>query len=210
VKPSECRRLQAQIDKIVESILDLSGESRLGISNLSRQSDGNRVRQRLQSLMTKFSLIQETQMQKQRETIKRQFKIVHPEIDSSRLEEYVDNPPESIFLNTEILSQVEERKNVIGDIEESLVKITNLFNDLQALLVSQQETVDRIEVSSGFSRYQIEDGGDEIRRAITRKKLSRVKIWIFCIVILFLLLITGLVLYFERCKVFKGIDVACR
>jgi syntaxin 1B/2/3 len=87
--------------------------------------------------------------------------------------------------------------------EKSIEELATLFMDLQNLLQVQQIQLNTIETHVDTTAQQIEEGGTEIKRAISIRKKSRKKLWCIVVLVLILVLGVGIVGYLQACTWFR-------
>ncbi|KAI8899852.1 hypothetical protein BC833DRAFT_584176 [Globomyces pollinis-pini] len=105
-----------------------------------------------------------------------------------------------------VLEEVQGRHEELRKLEQSIEELATLFMDMQNLLQQQQEVINVIDTQVENTAAHIEDGGAEIKRAISIRKSSRKKLWYISAFILVLLAIIAVYLYMQRCSLLGFCD----
>ncbi|KAI9009621.1 t-SNARE, partial [Gaertneriomyces semiglobifer] len=133
-----------------------------------RQQQQSGLAQRLMDVAREYQDVQQRSKQRYRQNMERQIRIARPDATREEVEQAVDSNGGSVF-------------------SQHINELFNLFQDMQAMLEQQQETIDAIETNVDTAHVNIEDGNKEMTQAITYRKSSRKKAWWICLCVLILL-----------------------
>ncbi|KAI8854026.1 t-SNARE, partial [Chytridium lagenaria] len=95
-----------------------------------------------------------------------------------------------------LLNDVQNRHNEMQKIEQSLEELLNLFQEMEALIDSQQDMINNIEVHAETAVINLEEGSKEMSKAITYRKSTRKKMWWIIVIVLVLLAVIAFVVWF--------------
>jgi len=118
-----------------------------------RKSQQATLARKFVQVMSHFSELQAANKQKQRDQLKRQCKIVDPNITDEAIDNIAENGAENIFSGKRLaeaeaaLSDIQDRHNEILKLEKSLTELHEMFLDLSIMIESQGEMIDRVEFS---------------------------------------------------------------
>ncbi|KND04854.1 uncharacterized protein SPPG_00554 [Spizellomyces punctatus DAOM BR117] len=211
--------LTQQVDNLTDETSRLIQDTRQRIRNLSTESARSNndakvqsqqqksLASRLMSVARDFQSVQQNAKQGYRSQMARQYKIARPEATSAEVEEAIDSTNGPIF-QQEILSSrigeqrsaleaVQNRHEELVKIERSITELFTLFQEMQALLDTQQEQINTIEQHVDDTDTRIADGSAQMTKAIRSAKSARKMKWIIFTIILIVLIVIALVLYFQ-------------
>ncbi|KAI8919358.1 t-SNARE [Powellomyces hirtus] len=226
--PDEQAQLTRDVDRKQDETSDLIQNLRASVKKLNAETKNASkadaaIRQQQQAglarnLMEVAQQYQEVQMkskQKYRQRMEREIRIARPDATTDEIERALDSNTGSVFSQQLLssrtgsqraaLAEVQNRHEEITRIEQSINELFNLFQEMQAMLEQQQETIDAIETHVDNTHVYVEDGNKEMTQAIVHRKASRKKAWWICFCVIFLLIILVVVLYIYVIK--PAIDV---
>jgi len=137
-----------------------------------------------------------------KERIKRQLKIVEPDMTEDEVQKIVDSGQANDVIKKALIS--ENLQNVVADIEErhqeilalerQVLEVFELFKDLATLVDLQQESLDVIETRIQNSRAYVESGEKELKQAEEYQRKSRKKqcIILACVVVVLVVILAPL------------------
>ncbi|KAJ3188312.1 Plasma membrane t-SNARE, secretory vesicle fusion [Gaertneriomyces sp. JEL0708] len=216
--PDEQARITRQLDEQQDATNDLIQSLRSSLKIMAkstktaptadrniRQQQQSGLAQRLMDVAREYQDVQQRSKQRYRQNMERQIRIARPDATREEVEQAVDSNGGSVFsqqlLSSRIgsqraaLAEVQNRHVEIQRIEQSINELFNLFQDMQAMLEQQQETIDAIETNVDTAHVNIEDGNKEMTQAITYRKSSRKKAWWICFCVLILLGVIAILVY---------------
>ncbi|KAJ3041019.1 Plasma membrane t-SNARE, secretory vesicle fusion [Rhizophlyctis rosea] len=217
--------LTQQIDSITDQNNELVQSTRAQIRNLSNIRATNagdaRVRSTQQKALAKklmeaaqqYQQVQQQAKSAYRQQMTRQYAIARPGASREEIEAAVDGASGPIFQQEIMTSRVGEQRRALEAvrtrhdellrIEQSITELFELFQEMQALLEQQGETINAIETHVEETNRAVEDGSKQMTQAVTSAKNARkTKRWIL-IVCIVLLVIIAIILYFVLQPYFK-------
>ncbi|KAJ3355528.1 Plasma membrane t-SNARE, secretory vesicle fusion [Kappamyces sp. JEL0680] len=203
------------MDRVRTTLKRLSDETkRLGGSEAqSRKAQQASAAMKLQNAAQRYAQVQKYAKEQYKKRMEREIRIARPDASERDIERAVnDSRSGSAFaqemLNSRIgaqrrvLQEVQGRHEELRKMEASIEELATLFMDLQVLLETQQNQIDTIETQVEYTAEHIEEGGREIKRAISIRKSSRKKMWYIVAAVVILILILAAIAYIQRCQWF--------
>ncbi|SCU83327.1 LAMI_0C02806g1_1 [Lachancea mirantina] len=167
-----------------------------GASDASRQAQAENSRQRFLKLIQDYRIIEANYKEDNKEQAKRQYKIVQPEATDAEVEAAIsDVGGQQIFsqalLNANrrgeaktALAEVQARHQELLKLEKTMAELTQLFNDMEQLVIEQQENIEVIDKNVEDAQQDVEQGVGHTNKAVKSAKRAR-KNKIRCLIILF-------------------------
>jgi len=125
----------------------------------------------------------------------RQYQIVHKGASQAEAERYVDSHPGGA-LQYSMLSgskaafdEATQRRNQMEQINQSINELCDLFQDMNNMLVTQNETINIIEENVDQVEYNVEEASKELTKAIEIRKSSRKKLWYITAIVTVILIV---------------------
>lgn len=158
-----------------------------------------KVQRRLKATLNKYQDVERQSRRKLQDQMKRQYRIANPEASEAEVEAAAeDTSNQQVFSQALMqsnrsgqartaLSEVEDRHRAIQKIESQMIELSQLFADMEALVVQQEETVNIIEMKGEEVVENMEKGTQEIGTAIVHAKARNRKKW-WCLGIVGMLL----------------------
>ncbi|OMH79865.1 Syntaxin-like protein psy1 [Zancudomyces culisetae] len=150
--------------------------------------------------------------QRNRQKLKRQYMIANPEATSEEADEAIasdraDNVFAQKIMNSSrvtnarmVLREVEERQKDIARLERTIVELSEMFNEINMMVEKQQEMIDVVEAAAEETNANTQYAAVEVDKAIVSRRSSRKKLWCLFIFFLIVLIVLGIVLYFQLRK----------
>eukprot|EP00051_Salpingoeca_urceolata_P027089 m.479999 g.479999 ORF g.479999 m.479999 type:complete len:299 (+) comp21665_c0_seq1:412-1308(+) len=158
-----------------------------------RQSQHAALSRKFVDVMTRYNDVQAMNQKKYKEKLRREIKIVYPELDSEGVERIMEKGTEGIFIGQK-LDQAEDHLNIIRDryqeimeLERSLLELHEMFQDMAVLIASQGEMIDRIEYSVTNAHEYVESARVLTKKAERLQSLARHKqicLGVMCLVLI--------------------------
>ncbi|KAF1810382.1 t-SNARE [Eremomyces bilateralis CBS 781.70] len=152
-----------------------------------------RADRRLKAMINKYQT-QERDMRKElQQQTARQYKIVRPEATEEEIQAVVEEPSGPIFSQAlmqsdrrgqaqRTLGAVQQRHAEIQKIERQMIELAQLFQDLDAVVMQQDEMVVQIEQKGEEVHENIVKGNTELDTGIIKARGARRKKW-WCLLI---------------------------
>lgn len=172
---------------------EAGANSQQGMSadNRIRSSQHSTLSRKFVQVMTQYNDIQSANKRKYRDAIKRQCKIVDPDIDDRTVDTLLERGETAeIFKGKRLdeaekaLSDIRERHEDILRLERSLKELHDMFVDMSILVSEQGDMIDRIENSVAKSQDYVESARKKVKRAEELQAAARQKRWCcFCMMV---------------------------
>ncbi|KAG2193465.1 hypothetical protein INT46_007733 [Mucor plumbeus] len=155
----------------------------------------------------RYQDIERTYQQKYRQRVERQIKIVQPNATEDEIERVLDSDePPQIFAQSlmqsnrsgqarAVLSEVQSRHDDIKKIEKTILELHQLFVDMQMMVEQQAETLNQIETHAETTVVDLEQGNQDIGKAIVSARSTRAKKWICFVIFIILLIVAGILIW---------------
>lgn len=226
VSQEETNRITKQLDQVQDETNDLMNNVRVTLKKLSdetkrlggseaqsRRAQQSSVAMKLQNSAQRYAQAQKYAKEQYKKRMEREIRIARPDASQSDIDRAVNDSRSGTafaqeMLNSRIgaqrrvLQEVQGRHEELRKVEASIEELATLFMDLQVLLETQQNQIDVIETQVEYTAQHVEDGGLEIKRAISIRKSSRKKMWYIVVGVLVLILILVAICYLMRCQWF--------
>lgn len=202
-----------QIDALVLEALSLQSELKSRIKNAQTQAVqlGNQqkidqaesARNKFLELIQKFRLTESNNREQTRLQAERQYRIVKPDATEEEVRAVVEDGSanQQIFqqalmqLNRRgeartVLNEVQVRHRELLKLEKTMAELTQLFHDMEELVVEQDQPIQQIEQQVGEAQHDIEQGVGHTQKAVvSAKKARRKKLWCFFIILIIIVIL---------------------
>lgn len=197
----EASSLQCQLKSRIKNVQQLAAE----LKNPQQFDQAESVRRRFLELIQTFRLAESNNREQTKIHAERQFKIVKPDATQEELNAVVEDGSgaQQIFQQAmmqsnrrgearTVLNEVQVRHRELLKLEKTMAELTQLFHDMEELVIEQDQPVKQIEEQINNAQYDIEQGvGHTEKAVILAKKARKKKIWCF-IICVSILAIVGL------------------
>lgn len=211
--------LSKQIDALVVEASSLQSELKSRIKNVQTQAVqlGNRqkidqaetTRSKFLELIQRYRLTESNNREQTRVQAERQYRIVKPDATAEEVRAVVEDGAgnQQIFQQAlmqsnrrgearTVLNEVQVRHRELLKLEKTMAELTQLFHDMEELVVEQDQPIQQIEEQIGSAQHDIEQGVGHTQKAVVLAKAARKKkLWCFfiCLIIVVILaLILGI------------------
>ncbi|CAH8605745.1 unnamed protein product [Schistosoma rodhaini] len=213
-------KTKTQLEELNESITRSAKEIRLKLKSLEqtiREQEANdatsadlRIRKTqhfaniklFMAAMTDYNKTQIDFRDANKARIKRQLEIAQRSVTDNELENMLESGNPQIFTQGIItdtqqarqnLADIEARHEDIMKLEKSIRELHGLFTDMAALIETQGELVDRIDVNVKQTQDYVAEARQETKKAVVYKKKSRKKkfiiIGVCCAIVVIIIII---------------------
>ncbi|SCU93153.1 LANO_0E03136g1_1 [Lachancea nothofagi CBS 11611] len=171
-----------------------------GLSDSSKQAQAENSRQRFLKLIQDYRIIEANYKEQNKDQAKRQYQIIQPEATDDEVEAAIsDVGGQQIFsqalLNANrrgeaktALAEVQARHQELLKLEKTMAELTQLFNDMEQLVIEQQENIEVIDKNVEEAQQDVEQGVGHTNKAVKSARRAR-KNKIRCILILVAILV---------------------
>ncbi|CCF58715.1 hypothetical protein KAFR_0F01190 [Kazachstania africana CBS 2517] len=205
---NEDRELEIRhyLDDIVAQTTDLQynlkyeikDAQKLALHDTNKQAQSENSRQRFLKLIQDYRIVEANYKDENKEQAKRQYKIIQPEATDDEVEAAIsDVGGQQIFsqalLNANrrgeaktALAEVQARHQELIKLEKTMAELTQLFNDMEQLVIEQQENIEVIDKNVEEAQQDVEQGVGHTNKAVKSAKRAR-RNKIRCIIICFII-----------------------
>ncbi|KAF2440361.1 t-SNARE [Karstenula rhodostoma CBS 690.94] len=172
-----------------------------------------KVDRRLKATMNRYMNLEKEHRRDQEESFKRQYRIVNPEASEEEVQGALGTNDEGVFTQAlmtsnrqgqanSTLREVRERHDAIKKIEEQMIELTQLFTELDQIVMQQEPLVENIEAKGEEIHENVVQANTEIGGAIEKARSARRKKWwcllIVIIIIIIIAIIVGVVVSINK------------
>jgi t-SNARE complex subunit (syntaxin) len=222
VNTSKIYEANQMLDKLnleVSSRLRDVGNQLLTLSSKtkSKQDKNTLVRVNLQRKLAKdlkdtlaeFNAIKAENEKEAFKMFRHQYRITNSTATEEEIQKaFEENNNEPVFIKELSNSQLSKRayqesqnRNAeMKRIEQSIEELLYTFQDMQTMLVTQNEAIISIEDTVDQAEHAVQQGSDEMVKAIKTRKGSRKVLWIITAIIVVLLILLGSYIYINFIK----------
>lgn len=200
--------LRQHLDSLISRASDLQYQLRnkiksaqqQGASDSSKQAQAENSRQRFLKLIQDYRIIEANYKEQNKDQAKRQYRIIQPEATDDEVEAAIsDVGGQQIFsqalLNANrrgeaktALAEVQARHQELLKLEKTMAELTQLFNDMEQLVIEQQENIEVIDKNVEEAQQDVEQGVGHTNKAVKSARRAR-RNKIRCILILAVVII---------------------
>lgn len=170
-----------------------------------------RIDRRLKSAIQQYQQIESQFRKRTQDQMKRQYRIVRPDASEEEVRAVVDDTNNNqVFAQALMqsdrqqnaraaLSAVQDRHAALLKIEQQMVELSQLFQDMDTLVVQQEAAVMQIEQKGEEVIDNLDKGNEEIGVAVNTARKTRKKKWIclgICVAIIVVVVIIVLIYVF--------------
>ncbi|KAG5974065.1 hypothetical protein E4U55_000126 [Claviceps digitariae] len=171
----------------------------------------DRIDRRLKSAIQQYQQIESQFRKRTQEQMKRQYRIVRPDASEEEVKAVVEDTNNNQMFAQALmqsdrqqnaraaLSAVQDRHDALLKIEQQMVELSQLFQDMDTLVVQQEAAVMQIEQKGEEVVDNLDKGNEEIGIAVNTARKTRKKKWIclgICVAILLIIVIVVLIYIF--------------
>ncbi|CAG8717246.1 6200_t:CDS:1 [Cetraspora pellucida] len=162
------------------------------------------LKSKFQKALDTYRDIEDSYMQQQKDKIIRQYRLVNSEATEEEIENYLQNPSNSIFLQTSTgsreakaaLAEVQKRHGDIQHIEKTITELLKLFDEIRLHVEESDPKIQEVETVIEQNAMDLEKANDVLEVANVEAKSARNKKWICFSVTLVLVVILIMILIF--------------
>lgn len=160
------------------------------------------LKRKLKNKMAEFQTLRENIHQEYREVVERRvYTVTGQRADEETIDQLIETgDSEQIFQKAiqeqgrgqimDTLAEIQERHDVVRDVERKLLELQQIFLDMAVLVNAQGELIDNIESQVSSAVDHVNLGNTDLQRAKSLQKSSRK--WM-CIAIIILLIIVAVI-----------------
>ncbi|CUM67753.1 uncharacterized protein PRCAT00005458001 [Priceomyces carsonii] len=207
-----------QIDTLVSEAQSLQLTLKSRIKNAQTQAvqakdqtkldQAEACRKRFLELIQEYRLVEANNREQTKTQAERQYKIVKPDATNDEIKAVVEDGDSQQYFQQAllqsnrrgeartVLNEVQVRHRELLKLEKTMAELTQLFHDMEELVIEQDQAIQQIDDQVGTAQHDIEQGvGHTNKAVVSAKKARRKRLWCFiiiCIICAILALILGL------------------
>lgn len=202
-----------QIDSLVVEALSLQNDLKSRIKNVQTQAaqlgnpqkidQAESTRNKFLELIQKYRLTESNNREQTKVQAERQYRIVKPDATSEEIRAVVEDGSnnQQIFqqalmqLNRRgeartVLNEVQVRHRELLKLEKTMAELTQLFHDMEELVIEQDQPIQQIEEQINTAQHDIEQGVGHTQKAVVlAKKARRKRLWCFFIILIIIIIL---------------------
>lgn len=202
------QQARAELDQVTAEATNLQYHLKDQIKNAQQQAVGDSAkmaqaensRQRFLKAIQDYRIVEVNYKEQNKEQAKRQYRIVQPEATDDEVEAAIsDVGGQQIFsqalLNANrrgeaktALAEVQQRHQELLKLEKTMAELTQLFNDMEQLVIEQQENIEVIDKQVENAQQDVEQGVGHTNKAVKSARRAR-RNKIRCLIILAIVII---------------------
>jgi len=208
-----------QIDSLVAEAQSLQLSLKSRIKNVQTQAvqqkdqtkldQAETCRKRFLDLVQEYRLIEVNNSNQTKQQAERQYRIIKPDASDEEVRQAVEDGAntqqyfqQALMQSNRrgeartVLNEVNARHRELLKLEKTMAELTQLFHDMEELVIEQDQPIQQIEQQVNVAQHDIEQGVGHTNKAVKSAKAARKKrMWcalIIVLIIVILALILGL------------------
>ena len=200
-----------QIENLVNEAQSLQLDLKNRIKNVQTQAVHSRdqtkvdqaetCRKRFLDLIQDYRLVQARNKESTKEQAARQYQIIKPDATDEEIKAVVEDGSQQYFQQAlmqsnrrgearSVLNEVQVRHRELLKLEKTMAELTQLFHDMEELVIEQDQPIQQIEEQVGTAQHDIEQGVGHTNKAVKSAKSARKKkLWCFFICLLIVIIL---------------------
>lgn len=179
-----------------------------GLHDSNKQAQAENSRQKFLKLIQDYRIIESNYKEENKEQAKRQYMVIQPEATPDEVEAAIsDVGGQQIFsqalLNANrrgeaktALAEVQARHQELLKLEKTMAELTQLFNDMEQLVIEQQENIEVIDKNVEEAQQDVEQGVGHTNKAVKsarRARRNKIRCWIIIFIIFAVIVVAAVV-----------------
>lgn len=200
-----------QIENLVNEAQSLQLDLKNRIKNVQTQAVHSRdqtkvdqaetCRKRFLDLIQDYRLVEARNKESTKEQAARQYQIIKPDATDEEIKAVVEDGSQQYFQQAlmqsnrrgearSVLNEVQVRHRELLKLEKTMAELTQLFHDMEELVIEQDQPIQQIEEQVGTAQHDIEQGVGHTNKAVKSAKSARKKkLWCFFICFLIVIIL---------------------
>ena len=200
-----------QIENLVNEAQSLQLDLKNRIKNVQTQAVHSRdqtkvdqaetCRKRFLDLIQDYRLVEARNKESTKEQAARQYQIIKPDATDEEIKAVVEDGSQQYFQQAlmqsnrrgearSVLNEVQDRHRELLKLEKTMAELTQLFHDMEELVIEQDQPIQQIEEQVGTAQHDIEQGVGHTNKAVKSAKSARKKkLWCFFICLLIVIIL---------------------
>lgn len=205
-----------QVDALISEANSLQNDLKVRIKNVQTQAatahDTHKIeqaescRKRFLEVIQEYRVVEADNREHNRAQAERQYRIIKPDADEEELRAVVEDGNSQQYFQQAllqsnrrgeartVLNEVQLRHRELLKLEKTMAELTQLFHDMEELVVEQEQPMEQINDQVETAQHDIEQGvGHTDKALISAKKARKKRYWILGICIVIFLIIVAIV-----------------
>lgn len=200
-----------QIENLVNEAQSLQLDLKNRIKNVQTQAVHSRdqtkvdqaetCRKRFLDLIQDYRLVEARNKESTKEQAARQYQIIKPDATDEEIKAVVEDGSQQYFQQAlmqsnrrgearSVLNEVQVRHRELLKLEKTMAELTQLFHDMEELVIEQDQPIQQIEEQVGTAQHDIEQGVGHTNKAVkSAKSVRKKKLWCFFICLLIVIIL---------------------
>ncbi|KAK6883400.1 Protein transport protein SSO2 [Candida tropicalis] len=202
-----------QIENLVNEAQSLQLDLKNRIKNVQTQAvhskDQTKVdqaetcRKRFLDLIQDYRLIEAKNKEQTKDQAARQYQIIKPDATEEEIKAVVEDGSQQYFQQAlmqsnrrgearSVLNEVQVRHRELLKLEKTMAELTQLFHDMEELVIEQDQPIQQIEEQVAAAQHDIEQGVGHTNKAVKSAKSARKKkLWCLGICLLIAIILAA-------------------
>lgn len=193
---ADAQALQLSLKARIKNAQQLAANHR----DHTMMDQAEQARKRFLDLIQEYRMVESRNREQTRTQAERQYKIIKPHATDAEIKQVVEGGDLSQQLFQQelmqsnrrgearvALNEVQLRHKEFLKLEKTMAELTQLFNDMEELVIEQDQAIQQIDEQVDAAQHDIEQGVGHTNKAVVSARASRKKRkWIFfiCLVII--------------------------
>lgn len=196
---SEAQALQLNLKNRIKNAQTQAASAR----DQTKMDQAETARKRFLELIQEYRLVESRNREQTRAQAERQYRIIKPDATEQEVAQVVEGGDlTQQFFQQELmqsnrrgearvaLNEVQLRHKEFLKLEKTMAELTQLFNDMEELVIEQDQAITAIDDQMKNAQVDIERGAGHTTKAVVSAKLARKKRkWIFAICVIIICII---------------------
>lgn len=201
-----------QVDTLVLEAQLLQNELKARIKNVQTQAaqshdqtkiaQAENLRKNFLDLIQEYRLIEVNNREQTKLQAERQYRIIKPNATDEEVRNVIEDGDNQQYFQQAllqsnrrgeartVLNEVQTRHRELLKLEKTMAELTQLFHDMEELVVEQDQPIQQIEQQIDTAQHDIEQGVGHTNKAVVSAKAARKKrMWCFIICLIIVIII---------------------
>lgn len=201
-----------QIDALISEAQSLQMDLKSRIKNVQTQAAHGRdqtkmdqaetCRKRFLELIQDYRMTEANNREQTKVQAERQYRIVKPGASDAEVKAVVEDGNGQQYFQQAlmqsnrrgeartVLNEVQIRHRELLKLERTMAELTQLFHDMEELVIEQDQPIQQIDEQIGTAQHDIEQGvGHTNKAVVSAKKARKKKLWCFFICVLIIVIL---------------------
>lgn len=195
---SEAQSLQLDLKNRIKNVQTQAATAR----DQTKMDQAETCRKRFLELIQDYRMIEANNREQTKVQAERQYRIVKPEASDAEVKAVVEDGNGQQYFQQAlmqsnrrgeartVLNEVQIRHRELLKLERTMAELTQLFHDMEELVIEQDQPIQQIDEQIGAAQHDIEQGvGHTNKAVVSAKKARRKRLWCFIICLIIVIII---------------------